>query len=87
MKGNSHIVGMEGENRAVDFLMQKGYEILFRNWRTRTGEVDIIAKKDSVLVFVEVKTLPHGNADMLSHVLGSIKRKRIIETAKYLHRK
>lgn len=58
------------------------YEIVARNFRTRSGEIDIIAAKDEVLVFVEVKTLPSGNLETLSHELNERKRKRILETAK-----
>lgn len=75
--------GKEGENKAVAYLLEQGYEILHKNWRTRTGEIDIIASKEPFLVFVEVKTYPHGDVTMLEQVLGKIKRKRIIETAKY----
>lgn len=75
--------GKEGEERAAEYLRQQGHQILFQNWRTRTGEIDIIAFKEPFLVFVEVKTLPHGNLAMLDQVLNAIKRKRIIETAKY----
>ena len=76
-------IGNNGENRAAEFLKENGYQILHRNWRIRSGEIDIIACKDDVIIFVEVKTLPHGNSETLSHVLGTIKQKRIIETAKY----
>ena len=75
--------GRAGEDRSASYLQDVGYQILFQNWRTRTGEIDIIAFKEPFLVFVEVKTLPHGNLAMLDQVLGKIKRKRIIETAKY----
>ncbi|AEE16346.1 YraN family protein [Treponema brennaborense] len=76
-------VGLDGENRAAAYLESAGYSVLFRNWRTRCGEIDIIARKGSVLVFAEVKTLPSGNVETLAHELGARKRKRIIETAKY----
>ena len=49
-------IGKKGEDIAATFLRQKGYQILDRNFQGRQGEIDIIAKKDSVLVFVEVKT-------------------------------
>ena len=75
--------GKDGEKRATSYLEGLGYQILFQNWRTRTGEIDIIAFMEPFLVFVEVKTLPHGSLAMLDQVLGKIKRKRIIETAKY----
>ena len=79
----SYQKGRAGEGRSASYLQDVGYQILFQNWRTRTGEIDIIAFKEPFLVFVEVKTLPHGNLAMLDQVLGKIKRKRIIETAKY----
>ncbi len=48
--------GKIGENLAVKFLKDKGYEILETNWRFRRSEVDIVAKDGPILVFVEVKT-------------------------------
>ncbi len=49
-------LGRKGEELACRFLEKKGYHILTRNYRTRTGEIDIIARDGGVLVFVEVKT-------------------------------
>ena len=48
--------GDYGENLACDFLKKLGYKILERNFRIRGGEIDIIAKDQYDLVFVEVKT-------------------------------
>lgn len=48
--------GKQGEEIAVKFLIDKGYEILERNWRNRHNEIDIIAKDGEELVIVEVKT-------------------------------
>lgn len=48
--------GNEAEDRAVDFLKNMGFEILCRNFYTRFGEIDIVAKKRDVLHFVEVKS-------------------------------
>lgn len=45
-----------GEEKASNFLKSKGYKIIDRNFRIGYGEIDIIAVKDNVLVFVEVKT-------------------------------
>ena len=47
--------GDESEDKACHFLKQEGYRIVARNWRTQSGEVDIIARDKDVLVFVEVK--------------------------------
>ena len=49
-------LGKQGEALAIEFLQQKGYEILETNWTFQKAEIDIIAQKDSVLAIVEVKT-------------------------------
>ncbi len=48
--------GDAGEKIAEKYLLEKGYEIIDRNYRKPYGEIDLIAKKDKVLVFIEVKT-------------------------------
>ncbi len=48
--------GKQGEEIAVNYLIEKDYEILERNWRNRHKEIDIIAKDGKELVIVEVKT-------------------------------
>jgi putative endonuclease len=50
------LLGQWGEKVAATHLTAQGYKIVARNWRCRQGEVDIIAKAGSELVFVEVKT-------------------------------
>jgi putative endonuclease len=49
-------LGKLGEELAVDFLEKNGYEILETNWTFQKAEVDIIAKKDTILAVIEVKT-------------------------------
>ena len=49
-------IGKIGEDAAVNLLIEKGYKILERNYRAGHLEVDIIALKDDVVAFVEVKT-------------------------------
>ncbi len=49
-------LGKEGEEIALDFLRNKGFSIIRKNYRTVIGEIDIIAKDKGVIVFVEVKT-------------------------------
>lgn len=48
--------GRSGEALAISYLKKKGYKILEKNYRTRFGEIDVIASKEDVLVFIEVKT-------------------------------
>ena len=52
---NKRQVGTQYESMAVQYLTEAGYHILERNFRCRTGEIDIIAKDGAYLVFVEVK--------------------------------
>jgi len=53
---NNIEVGKKGEDIAVKYLKRHGYKVLDRNFRSRRwGEIDIVATKDDVLVFVEVK--------------------------------
>lgn len=54
-KRNNAIVGNSGEEKACEYLINNGYKILRRNFKTKIGEIDIIAKKDNTTVFVEVK--------------------------------
>jgi putative endonuclease len=48
-------LGISAESRAAAFLIAKGYRILARRWRSPVGEIDIIARRRQLLVFVEVK--------------------------------
>lgn len=56
MKQKNKETGNKGESAAAEFLQQKGYEILNRNYGSKWGEVDIICKYKDYRVFVEVKT-------------------------------
>jgi putative endonuclease len=49
-------IGQFGEQKAAEFLEQKGYKILDRNWRYKRAEIDIVAMDGATLVFGEVKT-------------------------------
>jgi putative endonuclease len=49
-------LGQWGEELAAGYLASQGYKIVERNWRSRAGELDIIAEAEGVLIFVEVRT-------------------------------
>ena len=56
MSDARRVVGDAGETAVADWYMAAGFEIVARNWRVRGGELDVIARRGSVLVFCEVKT-------------------------------
>ena len=49
-------IGIKGEELATDFLLKNGYRVYETNYRKPYGEIDIVAKKDTVIHFIEVKT-------------------------------
>jgi putative endonuclease len=55
MPANNRHLGQQSEKAAVGHLRRLGYKIIDRNFRTRFGEIDIIAEHEGVVVFVEVK--------------------------------
>ena len=55
MAVNKRAAGADKEQLAARYLVDNGYTVLERNFRNKTGEIDIIAKKDNYIVFVEVK--------------------------------
>ena len=84
---SSHERGLLGEQRAVDYLTNAGYCIRERNFRTRRGEVDIIASEGRTLVFVEVKCWKTIDFADLGVSVGKRKQRRIIEASRvYLAR-
>src|SRR3569833_2212844 len=62
----AHFTGLSAESRAAAYLVAKGYRIVARRFRTPVGEVDIVARRRGVLVFVEVKARSNLDAAALS---------------------
>lgn len=56
MSESSRRKGRQGEDLAAAYLLEQGYVIMARNYRTRYGELDLVCNKDGVLVIIEVKT-------------------------------
>ncbi|MGD8290700.1 MAG: YraN family protein [Desulfobacterales bacterium] len=56
MRNNRQAFGEQGESLAVWYLKKNGYKIIEQNYRTKLGEIDIIAKEKKTLVFAEVKS-------------------------------
>lgn len=73
--------GMQAQQQAESHLIDKGYRILERNYRIRTGEVDIIARHGNYVVFVEVKFRRSVDFGYPRESVGIIKQQRISRTA------
>jgi putative endonuclease len=72
--GDTRRAGRDGEDIAAGHLERLGYRVIERNWRSRYGEIDLIATMDEFLVFVEVKTRTPGQP--LHPALSVTKRKQ-----------
>jgi len=74
-------LGKEGEDKAVEYLTQKGFEILARNYRVGRAEVDIIARFEKYIVFVEVKTRTNYAFGYPEESVSSSKQKLMVMAA------
>lgn len=74
-------LGRWGENVAAIHLESIGYQILARNWRSRQGEIDLIAKVGEVIAFVEVKTRRGSEYGLPEEALTAAKANQVIRLA------
>jgi len=80
---SSHETGQTGQLTAEVYLQKKGHKILARNFRKKTGEIDLVTNDGEYIVFVEVKArkgLTHGYP---REAVGAVKQKRIMDTAQH----
>ena len=77
--GQKQLLGKYGEDVAAQFLQDRGYSIIDRNWRCSIGEIDLVAKYKSRLVFVEVKT---RNGTSYGHPFEAITNSKILRMRK-----
>jgi putative endonuclease len=74
-------LGKSGENLASSELESRGYAIVERRYRTRFGEIDIIARDGETLVFVEVRRKSHDNCGSAVESIGPEKQRRVVRMA------
>lgn len=79
-KGMSSL-GEKGEDLASRYLRKKGYKVIARNYKTRLGEIDIIAEKDNMVVFVEVKTRSNISFGYPFEAVNQRKRQKLKKVA------
>ena len=76
-------LGAWGEERAAKYLRGKGYTIVERNFRCRSGEIDIIARRGDIIAFVEVKLRRDADFAEAREFVTAAKQRRVIMTAGY----
>lgn len=80
----NRILGDRGERAAARHLRKKGYKVITRGYRTRRGEIDLIARDGQTLVFIEVKTRKGG---VPAEAVTIQKQRRLTKAAlEFLHR-
>lgn len=80
-------LGIEGETRACQAVEERGYRVLARRYRTRHGEIDIVARHEGTVVFVEVKTRRGSRyGDPAAAVTWQKQRRLVVMAADYLAR-
>ncbi len=73
--------GRYGEQLVVDYLKNVGYQIVDTNWRCAQGEIDIIAQKENVLVFVEVRSRHEENTEASFESVNKRKQAKLAASA------
>ena len=80
-KKKAYEQGVAAENAAAQYLRLKGYKILEQRYKTPGGEIDLVAQKKDVLVFVEVKS--HKNSEQALYAVNERSRRRIETAARH----
>lgn len=75
------LIGSKAEQRACDYLVSKGYRCLERNYRLRSGEVDLIMEDGACLVFVEVKYRRSTDYGAPEEAVTKLKTRRMTKAA------
>ena len=76
-------LGKQGESQAQKYLKKSGWQILETNWRNPFGEVDIIAEKDGVIAFIDVKTRLSDRFGAPSEAVTKTRKLKYIRGANY----
>ena len=76
-------LGAQGEQLVAQKYIDNGYEIISRNFEYKTGEIDIIAKQNNSIVFIEVKTRTNTEISQPTDAINKRKRRNIVKTAEY----
>ena len=76
-------LGNDSEDLALNYLLQQGYRLIQRNFRCKSGEIDLIVQKENQLVFVEVRSRTGNQYGEPSETVNRKKQDKIRKTARY----
>ena len=81
--GNARLLGQWGEEQAAKKLLRDGWTIVARNFRCRFGELDLVAKNETFLAFVEVKLRKDGRFGSACEAVTLSKQRKLRAAAQY----
>lgn len=76
---NTRVIGSLQEDFAISYLEENGFEILERNFKCKIGEIDVIAKKDNIIRFIEIK---YRKGNVVGGAFYAINQKKLIKISK-----
>lgn len=74
-------LGKSGEESAAAFLKNNGYKIIARNYKNKLGEIDIIARENDTICFIEVKTRGSDRFGLPQEAISGLKQRKISKVA------
>jgi putative endonuclease len=81
--GTNKVLGAFGEDLACEYLSERGYRVIDRNFSCRAGEIDIIAICGDTVVFIEVKTRSSERYGLPAEAVSIGKQRKIVKTSLY----
>ena len=81
MPNQKRALGSWGEQRAAEYLQERGYQIVARNVRGEYGEIDLLARQGAVLVFVEVKARSSAQFGHPEEAITPLKQQHLVDSA------
>lgn len=79
----THQIGQQAEETALNFLQQQGFQFVAQNYHCKMGEIDLIVKKDHLLVFVEVRQRKSSVFGGAAASVTPSKQRKIIQTSAF----
>lgn len=80
---NTRMLGSASEDKGVNFLIDNGFEIIDRNFKCNIGEIDVIAIKNNIIRFIEIKYRKSNEFGSAAYAINEKKLQKIFKIAEY----